>query len=80
YGSKALSYLLGVKASKWYNYFYLVTIILGAVLRMQDVMNIIDVSYALMAVPTMVSGFILAPKVMGAAKAYFKKVDSEKLG
>lgn len=80
YGSKALSYLLGVKASKWYNYFYLITIILGAVLSMQDVMNIIDVSYALMAVPTMVSGFILAPKVMQAAKAYFKKVEAEKLG
>lgn len=74
YGSKSLSFLIGVKASKWYNYFYLLTIILGAILSMQDVMNIIDVAYALMAFPTMISGFILAPKVMKEAKAYFSKL------
>jgi len=37
-------------------------------------MNIIDVAYALMAVPTMISGLILAPKVMAEAKAYFKRM------
>lgn len=71
YGSKSLSFLLGVKASKWYNYFYLITIVLGAIASMQDIMNIIDIAYALMAIPTMVSGFILAPKVLKEAKRYF---------
>ncbi len=71
YGSKAMSFLAGVKAGGYYNYFYLVTIIAGAILSMQDVMNIIDVAYALMAFPTMVSGFLLAPKVMQEAKRYF---------
>jgi alanine or glycine:cation symporter, AGCS family len=71
YGSKSLSFLLGVKASKWYNYFYLITIVLGAIASMHDIMNIIDIAYALMAIPTMLSGFVLAPKVMVEARRYF---------
>ena len=75
YGNKAMSFLFGVKGGKYYNYFYLITIILGAILSMQDIMNIIDIAYALMAIPTMVSGFILAPKVMHEAKRYFAKLE-----
>lgn len=75
YGNKAISFMFGVRAGKYYDYFYLVTIILGAILSMQDVMNIIDVAYALMAVPTMLSGFALAPKVMKEARAYFKRLE-----
>jgi AGCS family alanine or glycine:cation symporter len=71
YGSKSLSFLFGVKASKWYNYFYLITVVLGAIASMQDIMNIIDIAYALMAIPTMVSGFLLAPKVLKEARRYF---------
>jgi alanine or glycine:cation symporter, AGCS family len=74
YGSKSLSFLIGVKASKWYNYFYLVTIIFGAVVSMNLVINIIDIAYAIMAFPTMISGFILAPKVMKEAKSYFARL------
>jgi alanine or glycine:cation symporter, AGCS family len=77
YGSKALSFLIGVPASKWYNYFYLITIIFGAVVSMDLVINIIDVAYALMAIPTMVSGFMLAPKVMKEAKSYFSRMKAE---
>jgi AGCS family alanine or glycine:cation symporter len=77
YGSKALSFIAGVKIGRYYNYFYLLTIIVGAVLSMQDVMNIIDVAYALMAIPTMVSGLYLAPKVMKEARAYFGRMRGE---
>jgi AGCS family alanine or glycine:cation symporter len=45
---------------------------------MQDVINIIDVAYALMAVPTMVSGFLLAPNVMKEAKGYFLRLEEER--
>lgn len=74
YGSKALSFLIGVKASKYYDYFYLLTIVVGAVASLTDVMNVIDIAYALMAIPTMLSGFALAPKVMLEAKSYFKRM------
>jgi AGCS family alanine or glycine:cation symporter len=74
YGNKAISFMFGVGAGKWYDYFYLSTIIFGAILSMNDVMNLIDIAYALMAVPTMLSGFVLAPKVMAEAKAYFARM------
>jgi alanine or glycine:cation symporter, AGCS family len=78
YGSKAMSFLGGVKSGKYYDYIYLVTIVLGAILSMNDVLNIIDIAFALMAIPTMVSGIYLAPKVMKEAKVYFEKLKIEK--
>ena len=77
YGNKAMSFIAGVKAGGYYNYFYLATIIFGAVATMQDVMNIIDIAYALMAIPTVVSGLVLAPRVMKEAKGYFARLSKE---
>lgn len=77
YGNKAMSFLGGVKAGKYYNYFYLATVVFGAVATMQDVMNIIDIAYAIMAIPTVLSGIVLAPKVMAEAKTYFAKLKNE---
>jgi len=78
YGNKALSFLIGVKYSRYYDYFYLATIIIGAVSSMTDVINVIDIAYALMAVPTMLSGIVLAPKVMEEAKRYFAELRAQK--
>ena len=77
YGSKALAFLVGVKASKYYDYFYLSTIIIGAVASMTDVINVIDIAYALMAIPTMLSGFMLAPKVLAEAQSYFGRMKGD---
>ncbi len=77
YGSKGMAFLFGAKAGHYYNYFYLSTIIVGAVASMTDVMNVIDIAYALMAVPTMLSGFVLAPKVMAEARKYFAKLNAK---
>lgn len=77
YGNKSISFLAGVRYGKWYDYFYLSTIVIGAVVSMQVVTNIIDIAYALMAVPTMLSGFALAPKVMEEAKKYFSKLEQK---
>ncbi|MDZ4715695.1 MAG: amino acid carrier protein [Cytophagales bacterium] len=77
YGSKSLSFLIGVPASKYYNYFYLSTIVVGAVASMTDIINVIDIAYALMAVPTTLSGLVLAPKVMAAATSYFQRLKAE---
>lgn len=77
YGNKAIGFLAGNKAARYYDYFYLLTIVIGAILSMHDVMNIIDIAYALMALPTMISGFLLAPKVMKEARRYFTALDKE---
>lgn len=73
YGRKALSFLIGYKKSVWYDYFYLATITLGAIASMDLVLNVIDIAFALMAIPTMISAIALAPKVMRVAKTYFEK-------
>jgi AGCS family alanine or glycine:cation symporter len=38
------------------------------------VLNLIDIAFAIMAIPTMLSGIILAPRVMKEAKIYFAKL------
>ncbi len=74
YGRKALSFLVGYERSKWYDYFYLAAIMLGALASMNFVLDIIDIAFALMAIPTMLSAFVLAPQVMAEAKKYFGKL------
>jgi AGCS family alanine or glycine:cation symporter len=71
YGVKSMSYLFGVKRGNYYNYVYIATIVVGAVASLGFVVSLIDGGFALMAIPTMVSALILAPKAMAAAKDYF---------
>jgi AGCS family alanine or glycine:cation symporter len=75
YGRKALSFLIGVDRSKWYDYLYLAAIMLGALASMNFVLDLIDIAFALMAIPTMLSAFALAPQVMVEAKKYFSKIN-----
>ncbi len=74
YGTKCLGYLLGAKYSHYYNYFYIASIILGSVSSITAVISLIDGMFALMAIPTMVSALLLSPKVMAAAKDYFRRM------
>jgi alanine or glycine:cation symporter, AGCS family len=48
--------------------------VFGAIASMTDIINIIDIAYALMAVPTMLSGIVLAPRVLKEAKSYFERM------
>ena len=73
YGTKCLSFLIGAKYKAYYNYAYIVSIIVGATTSLSFILNLIDGFFALMAIPTMISTLILAPRVMEAAKVYFKK-------
>ena len=73
FGSKCLSFLVGEEKKFYYNYLYLAGIMLGALTEMQTILSLIDFSYALMAIPTMISALILAPKVMEATRKYFKE-------
>jgi alanine or glycine:cation symporter, AGCS family len=78
YGRKALTYMIGTKKSVWYDYFYLSTIAFGAIASMDIVLNLIDIAFAIMAIPTMIVGVKLAPRVMAEAKLYFAKLNSPK--
>jgi len=71
YGSKCMSFIVGADKKHYYNYIYLLSIIVAAVTSLDVMLNLIDGFFALMAIPTMVSTLILAPRVMAAARKYF---------
>lgn len=52
---------------------YSATLLFGSISAMDDVVNILDIGFALMAVPNMIATLYLAPKVMRALNDYRKK-------
>lgn len=76
YGTKCLGFLIGAERQHWYNYFYVGSIVLGAVTTIMSVIHLIDGMFAIMAIPTMVTALLLAPKVKQAARDYFSRLDS----
>jgi AGCS family alanine or glycine:cation symporter len=74
YGTKCMSFLFGAHNKHYYNYFYIASIILGAVTPLSMMLNLIDGTFALMAIPTMVATIILAPKVIKEMKAYAQRM------
>ena len=71
YGQKCTSHLFGTRWKNAYNWFYVFTIVLASVASIDIAVNFVDSAYALMVIPTMISSFLLAPKVMKEAKRYF---------
>ncbi|WP_394420356.1 alanine/glycine:cation symporter family protein [Tenacibaculum mesophilum] len=74
YGLSCLSFLTNTKIGKSYNYIYIITIVIASIIKLDFVINLIDSAYALMAIPTVLSTLILAPKVKREATKYFQKL------
>lgn len=74
YGYSCLSFLTNPRVGKYYNFIYIGTIVIASIIKLEFVINLIDSGYALMAIPTVLSTLILAPKVKKAANEYFKKL------
>jgi len=75
YGSKCLSFLVGAHRKHYYNYVIVVMIVVGSLLSLDAMVGLVDGAFALMAIPTMVSTILLAPRVMTAAREYFVKLE-----
>ncbi|MBG6130125.1 AGCS family alanine or glycine:cation symporter [Aquimarina sp. EL_43] len=73
YGTTCLGFLTKPKYGKYYNYLYIVSIIIAAVVKIEFAINLIDSAFAIMAIPTVISGLLLAPRVNARAKIYFEK-------
>ena len=73
YGQKCSAYLFGPKAVKYYNIYYLVMIVVAAVISLDVMVAIMDIAFLLMAVCTMTALLLLAPRVRAAAHAHFAK-------
>ena len=74
YGSKCLGFLIGAERKHLYNYLVVVMIVVASMLSMDAMVGLVDGAFALMAIPTMVSSILLAPKVMDAARDYFARL------
>lgn len=78
YGSKCMAFLFGAHNKGIYNYFYIISILVGATTSLSMMINLIDTFFALMAIPTMTAILMLAPKVIKEAKLYFEKLKRQK--
>lgn len=77
YGHKCTNYLFGADKAHYYNYFYLATIVVGAVASLEVVVSLVDGMYAVMAFPNMIAALYLSPKVRAASKDYFARMKSQ---
>ena len=75
FGERCTAFLFGEKYSSNYRVLYLILILIGSVSSLKFVISLIDLSYGIMAFPTLISALILAPKVDKMAKDYFKKLN-----
>ena len=73
YGAKCMGFLIGSERQHIYNYFYVVLMVVAAVVSLDAAISLIDGAFALMAIPTMISTLLLAPKVMDATRTYFDR-------
>ena len=70
YGAKCLGYLIGAERQGAYRWFYLALILFGAVVSVEGAVGLLTGMYGLMAIPTVISTVLLAPKVMAHARTY----------
>lgn len=73
YGSKCLGFLIGARHQHHYVWIYAALVVFGSVTSLTAIIGLIDGLYATMAIPTMVSALLLAPKVNQAARDYFQR-------
>ena len=71
YGQKCTGFLFGAQYAKYYNIFFLLMLIVSAMIPLKAAVSLIDTAYALMAFPTMFTLFMLAPKAKKEMKIYF---------
>ena len=74
YGEKCYGYLFGAQRKKQYLIVYVLSIVVGSIASLTAIISLIDGLYATMAIPTMISAIILAPKVIKEAKSYFTRM------
>ena len=78
YGKKCMSFIAGAKNKHYYNYLYLLSIILAATTEFEVMINFIDGVFAFMAIPTMLATLILAPKVVKELNRYIKDLKTNR--
>lgn len=76
YGTQCAGFLFGAHHRHHFQWIYIGFITVASVITLQTAISIIDGAFALMAIPTMVSALLLAPRVKEAARRYFADLDA----
>lgn len=73
YGSKAVEYLMGIKATKVYRIIFVVMIMAGAVMKSSIAWDISDTFNGLMMIPNLIGVIVLSPVVVKITKNYIAR-------
>ncbi|MBE6914631.1 MAG: sodium:alanine symporter family protein, partial [Ruminococcaceae bacterium] len=79
YGTRCFEYLFGTKASVIYKVIFVIVIVIGATLSLNDVWNIADALNGFMAIPNLIALLALSPVVIKLTKEYFSDLKAGKL-
>ena len=69
--------IFGVQRKPLYTFAYIASILVGATSSLALIINFIDLMFALMAIPTLVSAVLLAPSVVVATRRHWAKSSGE---
>ena len=70
YGRVCTEFLFGGKAAKYYEWFYLLMLLVASLMTVDLAISIEDIAFALMTLPTIFVILRLSPKVIAALKAW----------
>lgn len=71
YGNRCATYLFGEQYARLHTWFFILTLILFAVVPLQAAVGLCDLLYAFMAIPTMITVLLLSRKVREITREYF---------
>lgn len=69
YGNRCAAYLFGEKRARFYSYFFILTLVIFAVIPVGAAVGLCDLFYALMAFPTMITLILLRRRVKDATRS-----------
>ncbi|MEY2972267.1 MAG: hypothetical protein RI886_44 [Pseudomonadota bacterium] len=72
YGSACSRFIFGDKFQKTYLWILILCVVIFSVASLEATINIIDGSFAMMAIPTLISSIYLAPKIKAAYKKLYE--------
>ncbi len=73
YGTTCATYLFGTRSALYYRLFFVLTIIIFAVVPLEAAVGMCDFFYAMMALPTMLTVLALSSKVRAATRLYLSE-------
>lgn len=71
YGNRCATYLFGERRARIHTCFFIITLILFAVVPLQAAVGLCDLLYAFMAIPTMITVLLLSNKVRSLTRSHF---------